>query len=292
MNIVSRSEKWLGTLIEIKLPLEHSFLFSDCFKEIERIEKTYSRFLDSSELSKVNASLGSWVSVSDEFLFIVSRAQEIKKKTWGNFDITLKSTLDQLGYDKNYSFKESIKNVSVSDKLKGLLPSIRIDNSLKRIFLRKEIDFGGLGKGFALDSVARLLDEKNVDNYYINAGGDIFAKGKIPWKISLEHPDDPSKFIGELELNNEAIAASSSNRRKWGKNHHLINAKTKLPQNSIKAIFVIANKGIDADAYATALFTAGFDDAIILSQHLELKVLIISFDDKVFQSEDFIITPY
>ncbi|MFA5929599.1 MAG: FAD:protein FMN transferase, partial [Candidatus Micrarchaeia archaeon] len=168
--------------------------------------------------------------------------------------------------------------------------NIRVDTKLGRVLLNKEIDFGGFGKGFALDRVSSLLEGHGVSHYCINAGGDIFARrgdGESPWEILLEHPDDPSRAIGKVPIDNCSIAASAPNRRKWGEFHHLLNAKTGKPAKGVKAVFAIAKTGIEADAYATALFTAGFEEGIALSSRLPVEALIISSQDKMFQSKGF-----
>ncbi len=68
------------------------------------------------------------------------------------------------------------------------------------------------------------------------------------------------------------LQASAPNRRKWGKFHHLLNAK---------AIFVIAKTGIEADGYATA----GFKEGIELSKKLPVEMLLISSENKMYQSK-------
>ncbi|MBI5227806.1 FAD:protein FMN transferase [Candidatus Micrarchaeota archaeon] len=304
--IVAQREQMLGTTIEIKVLEQNAHLFPFCFEELRRIEKTYSRFLDNSELSRLNRNLGLWQEVSDEFIYLLASALEFYKKTDGNFDISLKSVLDNIGYDKEYSFKAKKSSRSHEANLvSDLIKNVQIDEKNKKILLKKEIEFGGFGKGFALDKVRELLESKGVRHYYINAGGDIFARrgkertgekgkdqesGQDPWIILLEHPDDETKAIGKIELDNCSLAGSAPNRRKWGKAgefHHLLNAKTKKPAMDVKAIFVIAKSGIEADAYATAIFTAGFGKGIGLSQHLPVEVLIISSKNKVFQSKGF-----
>ncbi len=301
MELASRTERWLGTEIEIKLPTPQAGLFSACFAEIARIEKTYSRFLDDSLLSQLNKKLGVWQEAPEEFISLLLEAQEFKEKTGGQFDITLKSTLDRLGYDKGYSFepKPAPKPGPAVGLLQGVLKGlgewgdpVQVDAKRGKILLRREIEFGGFGKGYTLDRVAALLDAQGVDHYYVNAGGDVFARrgrnGAPPWTILLEHPDDPTKAIGKMELDGQSLAGSAPNRRKWGKGlHHLINAKTGKPATGVKAIFVLAKTGAEADAYATALFCAGFEEGIFLSHHLPVELLMVSSEDKLYQSEGF-----
>jgi len=303
MNFLSREGEYLGSHFEIKLPEEHVSLCDECFAELKRIEQEYSRFLDMSELSKVNSKLGVWHNVSPEFVSLVKKALEFNKLTNGNFDITLKLSLDSLGYDKNYSFsvksedKKYKKNLisrihnKIRDTLKNSLTNpVILDEKHNKILLRKEIELGGFGKGYCLDQLSKILESKGVKNYYINGGGDIYAKKEDKddsWTILLEHPDDPERAIGQINLNGMAIAGSAPNRRRWGKYHHLLNSKTKLPQDSVKCIFVLAKTGIEADAHATSLFTAGFEEGIELANKLSIDILIVSREDKMYVSPGF-----
>ena len=124
-----RSKSWeiLGSLIEVKVPDTFSFVFDSCFSELDRIDKKYSRFRDDSLLSKINQNLGKYVEVDDEFIFLLDRSLEFWYKTEGNFDISLKSALDNIGYDKDYSFKEK----ELVDRPQDLGKSISINNPKK-----------------------------------------------------------------------------------------------------------------------------------------------------------------
>ncbi len=286
MVLVSKSQELLGTLIEIKLSRDDASLFPLLFNRLSEIEKRFSRFISTSELCQLNANLGAWQVASSEYIYLLKKSREFNLETDGNFDVTLKSTLDALGYDKDYSFKT--KPVSTHSTVKK---DFEIDEKNGKVRLYKEIDFGGIGKGYALDALARVLEEHGVKHYYVNAGGDIIAKRdsrEEPWVIILEHPDDSSIAIGTIELDGCAIAASSGNKRMWGDGlHHLINAKTKRPAKEVKAIFVIAPTGIEADVYATSIFCAGFLEGIKLSKKLPVEILMISSENKMYQSKGF-----
>ena len=291
MEICSKSWEILGSKIEVKLPENFSFLFDSCFDELARIELKYSRFNDSSLLSSINNSLNTTQKVDSEFIYLLEKSLEFWKKTEGNFDISLKSALDRIGYDKNYSFKE--KQSEIPNIL--LDQAIKIDKSTNVVQLLCEIEFGGFGKGFALDQLSNLIEKAGCDHYFLNAGGDIFAKSnddQAPWPVLLEHPDDPTLAIGAVMINGYAIAASAPNRRKWGNNHHLLNAKTKRPANANKAIFLLAASGIEADAYSTAVFTAGFEEGIELSRKLPIELLLVSNKNQMYKSDGFDVTFY
>ncbi|HII16397.1 TPA: FAD:protein FMN transferase [Candidatus Woesearchaeota archaeon] len=282
----------LGTEIKIKLPSAKKEALAACHTEIERIEKAYSRFRDGSELSRANARLNRWQPISTEFLFLLEKALALNRETNGAFDVTIKNDLERLGYDASYSFTPKVekKKHLLKKAMERFTLPIRIDSAKSQVYLKKQVDFGGFGKGFALDRVAGLLESKGVRHYYLNAGGDILAKkgeGLKPWIIILEHPVDASRAIGTIQLDGKAITCSSPNRRRWGKHHHLLNAKTRLPANELKCSFVLAGKGIDADAYATALCTSTFVESIALSKRLPIEALLVSIEGKMYKSEGF-----
>lgn len=281
----------LGSVIEIKMPTGRDSLFQECFDELKRIEARFSRFKSDSELSKLNSNLGVWQDASGEMIYLISKGIEFGKLTGGNFDIALKGRLDDLGYDKDYSLREKSNGAKDKGEIPDeMMPPIILDQKKKSVLLNREIEFGGFGKGYAQDMLSKLLEDNGIPHYCINAGGDVYAKrgdGEDAWKIMLEHPDDPQRAIGVIELDGKSLAASAPNRRKWGKSHHLLNSKTGMPQMGVKAIFVVAKTGIEADAYATALFTAGFEEGTALSKELPAELLLVSAENKIFQSMGF-----
>lgn len=288
METISQINEVLGTQVEIKIPKSNNNLFFECFKIAKEIEKKYSRFLEKNHLWNINKNIGKWQKIDLETLFLIQKAVEFKEKTHGNFDITLKRVLDKMGYDNEYSFKE--KETLENEFQTNIENPISINMEKEEIFLKKEIEFGGFGKGYFLDKAAEFFNKKGLDHYYINAGGDIFAKkgkGNEEWEILLEHPDNQNMAIGKVKLDNNAIAASAPNKRKWGKMHHLLNAKTKKPASEVKAIFIMAKTGIEADAYATALFGAGFNSAIEIANNLPIEMLIVSKENKMYKTPDF-----
>jgi thiamine biosynthesis lipoprotein len=292
MELETRDKKVLGSVLQVQLPVGHPKLITRCFEEAVRIERAYSRFLPNSELSKLNSNLVVWQDASPEYIQLLLRAKEFFEKSQGNFDVTVKEDLDRLGYDSSYSFKG--KQGALQDlgaiRLEGEC-GFAVDVQAGQVALFKQIDYGGLGKGYALDQIAAIIEKSGVDHYCINAGGDIYAKcGKDcpPWEILLEHPDNPARAIGKIILDGRAIAASAPNRRKWANGlHHLINAKTREPATGVKGTFVLAKTGIEADAYSTAIFTAGFQWAVALCQSLPVEAMVISSENKVYHTPGF-----
>lgn len=279
MKFIHHTEKLLGTQFEFSILISHEELLQECLSELQRIEQKYSRFIENNTLSEINSKLNMWQGIDDETFYLVSEAKKYEKET-GTFTLSTKEVLEKLGYDQSYSLEK---------KGEGQIGEfiLKQSNSLK---ITKPIEIGGLGKGYAIDQLRKILE--SCPSYYINAGGDVFAKGKSPeggpWSIILEHPSDSTKAIGVIELDNKTLAVSSASRRSWGNGlHHLINPKTRSPAQEILCVYVVSEKSIDADAYATALFVMSFKDAIEKSKELPVEVILVSRKGNMYQSKGF-----
>jgi len=292
----SEKKDVFGSFLEIFLP-ENYFktdILDKCFQEAQRIQNKYSRFDDNSYLNKLNSNLNKWQDIDKETLVLIKKSLEIQKKTNGYFDITINETLENLGYDKNYTFKGK-KNYLMKKKIINLvhsfLPKIKIDEINLKLYLRKKIDFGGFGKGYALDNIYTILNSNNIKDFLINAGGDIRCKSTTKdWISYLAHPVDKTKIIGEIKINNLTLVGSAPTYRHWGENnefHHLINPKNNKSQNEVKCIFILGDEGLYLDSMSTALFVSGYKNAISFSKKLNLNILIISNKNEIYKSYNF-----
>ena len=114
---------------------------------------------------------------------------------------------------------------------------------------------GAAGKGYLIDLVSGVLAEQGYPEHVIDASGDLLARGEVRMRVALEHPRDPKKAIGVVELHDGALAASASNRRAWGDGlHHVLDAVTGEPTGSVLATWALADSAMLADGAATALF--------------------------------------
>ncbi|MBP7819682.1 FAD:protein FMN transferase [Candidatus Gracilibacteria bacterium] len=320
MQLLAESAEILGSQIIVNLAVSEDDLiqnsarikdfFESCFAECRRLEQAYSRFLPTSQLSRVNNNLGNWQQIDAEFLAMLRFAKSMHKATNGYFDITIKSILDALGYDANYSFAPkaklgqlgnfelALKNPDWGDELHLIEDFPEILSIDPQQFLgyqcfvktSAELDLGGFGKGYALDLMVNLAHD--FPNVLLDAGGDIYARGLGPdgehWRIYLEDPNNPELALGLVQFEAASggfLAASNPGKRNWGEAHHLVNpvlvtaeeqAKTNLA-SEIKGVFVqTAMSGALADAWATALYVMGKSQAeSYASQATTYKAMIV-----------------
>lgn len=219
---------------------------------VEEYDAVYSRFRTDSLVSRIAREPGQYtLPASAEELCRVYTA--LYSCTDGAMTPLLGRSLEHLGYDAGYSLHAGT----------GTRPAPAWDESVRwngRDLHTTEpvlLDVGAAGKGQLVDLVAALLNEHH-EEYLLDAGSDLRHRGPEPVQIGLEHPYDPSRAIGMIELDNHALCASAANRRAWGDGlHHLLDGRTGAPVEAVVATWVLAADALTADALATALFLVG-----------------------------------
>lgn len=239
--------------IDIYNPLKEKDLKkvkSKVFERIEEFDATYSRFKDDSWVGKNRDFIGK-SPLPNDIRPLLEIYQTLNKISEGKFTALIGRTLEEAGYDKDYSLKP--RKLS---KLPSFSESIGWDK--ENIFFKKKVilDFGAAGKGYLVDIVGKLLESEGTYNYCIDASGDILYKSQEneAIRIGLEDPEDPSRAIGVCELLNKSICGSAGNRRKWGKFHHTIDPLTLLSPSEVKAVWVVSETSLVADALTTCLY--------------------------------------
>ncbi|NAS29540.1 FAD:protein FMN transferase [Flavobacteriaceae bacterium R38] len=277
---------------------------------IEKVNKSMSTYIPTSDISKINQG-DSTIVIDAYFKEVFLKSKEVWKKTKGNFDPTVGSLVNAWGFGPEKQLNnitkeqiDSILNYVGLDKL-TLTPQGKILKQHPEIFL----DFNALAKGYTIDLIGRMFHKNGIENYLIELGGEILAKGKNPstlksWVVAIDDPrqDDSNPerpFIAALKLENKAMA-SSGNYRKFridqdsGERYvHTINPITGYTQKSnILATSVIASTCMEADAYATAFMAMDLEDTKnLLSKlpNIEAYILIAGNDDdiEIFTTEGF-----
>ena len=256
------------------------------------LERTWSRFLPDSELSRLNRHAGGAVPVSRDVMGLVQRAVEAWHRTDGRYDPTVLPALIAAGYDRD--FREMTKAPAVAGPSRQA-PSpgcdgIRFDAHTITLPDGTAIDPGGIGKGLAADWVTEQVMTGGATGACINVGGDLRVAGlgpaDRPWSVAIDHPLEPGRIIGHVELHDEALVSSWRTRRSWGlpgnERHHLIDPATGSPAwTGLAGITVVAADAWWAEALATALFLAGPDGAPALAQHHGVGALLVCDDGHV-----------
>jgi FAD:protein FMN transferase len=243
--------------------------------ELERIDLMWSRFRDDSTVAEMAATVGRYpIPPSDQPVIDLHRT--LYEVTGGLVTPMVGQTLDDAGYDSTYSLRPSevIAEVpSWDDVLAGWQGELDVVRPVL-------IDIGATGKGFAVDRVAQLVRQHGFDEFLINGSGDIRA-GDHPHRIGLEHPTDPTKAIGTVVIENNAICASAGNRRAWADWHHIVDPRSGTPTREVLATWAIAEDTMTADGLATALF---FTPPQKLLSHFDFDYVVVRSNGTVEHS--------
>ncbi|RMD98917.1 MAG: FAD:protein FMN transferase [Calditrichaeota bacterium] len=262
------------------------------FKEIERIEQRFSSHLPNSEISSINQSPGKPVKVSYETFALLLRAKKYSQNFNGDFDVSIGPLTRLWGFndDQKITLPDSSRLAALLqfvDYQKILLNARDTTVTLARRGMR--LDLGGIAKGYAIDRAAKILREQEIENFLINAGGDIYAAGvKAPgrkWAIGIKHPRRLEALIARFELQDYAVATSGDYERfaiiNGKRYHHILNPKTGYPAKLNQSVTVLAPTAEEADVWATYLFILGYSRYKQKFPHSPVEALFVDAAGKL-----------
>jgi len=231
--------------------------------EIEAFDKVYSRFRDDSLTSRVAKKAGEY-SFPSNAPKLINFYKNLYDLTDGKVTPLIGAMMVRAGYDATYSLQ-----ARPQQPLPTWQEVLQWEGLTLTTFLPVMLDFGAAGKGYMVDILATILNEHLISDYVIDASGDLRHKGKTKNVVGLEHPFEPGKVIGVVEVLNKSLCASASNRRAWGEGmHHIFDPDKMAPTHDVVATWVVANEAMVADGLATALF---FVDASQLNEAYDFE---------------------
>lgn len=259
--------------------------------------KSLSTYIPDSDISKINRG-DTTVVVDQMFRDVFFQSQVINYETNGYFDPTVGVLVEAWGFGAGQPLKTltPAKIDSLMQYVGWIKIGLTRDYHIEKANPNVRFDFNAIAKGYAIDRIARMLDGRGIENYLVEVGGEIVAKGsnlitKKPWTVGI---DDPLNLENRgsaaiVQLKDRALA-SSGNYRKFridgetGEKYvHTINPKTGYTKNSkVLAVTVIADYCIQADGYATAFMAMDLEDtkALLKLKEQDLEAFIIYLDDQ------------
>ncbi len=269
----------------------------------EEFDQALSTYKDSSIISMINKNEPN-IKVNDIFITFFEKSSFAYDKTDGYFDITVGPLVKAWGFgvveehDSDSSSIDSIKEFVGMGKIK--LENEKLIKEDPRIY----IDGNAIAQGQSVDYISDFFEKEGLENYLIEIGGEVRAKGlnnenKI-WKIGIDKPlEEPE--VRELQaiitLDNKALATSGNYRKFYEFNgvkySHSISPKTGYPvRDKILSATIITDDCSLADAYATACMVMGYEKALKFIKSMpEVEAYIIYSGEngkyEVYQTEGF-----
>ncbi len=278
----------MGTTITVLAPLwrlaEAARLTRELFEEWEQ---ALSRFRPESEASRLRAATGHYVKLSGLLYEALSTALDAARATRGVFDPTLRDRMIQIGYDRSFEAMGQQLPAALYEQpaAMGAWRHIRMDDSRRMVWLPHGVglDFGGIGKGLAVDAALDLLEEAGVTPALVNAGGDLAVRG-LPKKKARWTVATLGKGRGwSVGLEHGALATSGVERRRWRQGaiarHHLIDPRTGEPsQSGLWSVTAAAGSCAQAEVAAKTALILGEERGVDFIEEIGLAALLVRDD--------------
>ena len=281
---------------------------SEAFGEIKRLENLMSTWVATSEVTRINESAGGpAVEVGPDTFAVIERSVKVAAESDGVFDITFEAMHGLWKFDEG-----AVAQVPAPDKiaearkridyrtieLDGGKPSPP-DAKAHTVRLKdkgRKINLGGIAKGYAVDMAARILEQRGVSAFFVQAGGDLYVKGRrfdgSPFRVGIRDPrgKDENDFFALMEVEDHAFSTAGDYERAFlldGKRyHHIIDPRTGYPAASTRSVTVWAKDAFTADALDDAVFILGPEKGLALIEKTEgAGAVIVDAANKVWVSE-------
>jgi thiamine biosynthesis lipoprotein len=202
----------------------------EAFRELDRLELELSRFIENSDISRVNnLRKNQSIRIGLDAFECLKKCAQITSKTLGAFDITTGSftRMNKLQLDES-------------------------DLSVKLLANSIGLDLGGFGKGYAIDVIDKLFREWEIESVLIHGGKSsalALAKpqGEKGWPVTLSNPARSGQILSHVYLKNRALSASGLE-----KGHHIINPLTGKTIEDRLAAWALTSECATSDALSTA----------------------------------------
>jgi len=234
------------------------------FERIDRLENLFSRFLDASEVALISRlKPGETFRVDPEMMEILLISTQICQATQGVFDVTVGTVMDKLrevnnrwkgltGDELDSAFATCGMNRLILDPehfLVAVTPDRKGNDS------PLELDFGAIGKGYALDLACdMLINQWEMNNFLIHGGtSTVLARGSMGdgekgWPVGVLGDWKVRTGLDSVRLANAAISGSGFDEQ--GK--HIVDVRRGMAAARYAGAWSCAPTAAVADALSTS----------------------------------------
>ena len=296
---LSMGTSWSVKINAETLPLPRQQLKSQFDAILDRVNGEMSTYLPESELSIINAAHSTGpIPVSRSLMQVLEAAREISRLTRGGFDVTVGPLVNLWGFGPEQDFTvPGEEQIDAALRLAGY-EYLRLDPAapaLKKAHGGIQIDLSAIAKGYGVDRVADYLDSLQLNDYLVEIGGEIRARGvnreQAPWQIGIEQPVAGQRGVQRIiKLDNMAMATSGDYRNFFEQDgirySHTIDPRTGRPvSHGLASVTVLHPSAMLADAWATGLLVLGPEQGYATALENGLDAYFIVHHDKGFREK-------
>lgn len=266
----------------------------DAMQQIDQLESQLTIYDEESEVSFLNANAFSQsVQLEKELFDLLKRAKFLHESTDGAFDVTAGQLSSLWGFENRSGKVPSEESISQTLQSIGM-QHVEFNEETNAVRYRVpdlKVNLGGIGKGYAIDCVSRMIREHGIDDFVLHGGqSSVVAYGNQKhvdstkqdgWPVGISHPVMPDRRLAEFKLRNSALGTSGTARQGFfhqGKRYgHIIHPKTGWPTDHFLSTTVISKSAELSDALATAFFVMPIEKVESwCRQHTDVGVVLVS----------------
>ena len=270
---------------------------AEALQRVAELEDQLSFFRPESELSRINRQAAQEaVEVEPGLFALLELALRLSEETGGALDVTAAPLWETWGFARRDGRVPSPQALAEARQNVGS-HLVELDPARRTVRFRRpgvRLNLGALGKGYALDRAAEMLEAAGVRDFLFHAGqSSVLARGnrgigrtppspaEVGWSVGVRHPLWPQRRWAELRLCDRALGTSAptfqSFRHRGVRYHHILDPRTGQPAQGMLAVTVVAPNATLADALSTALFVMGPEAALAYCEaHPEIAALIVA----------------
>ena len=242
-------------------------------------------------------------TVSGDTARVLEQSLRMAELTEGSFDPTIYPIV------RAWGFTTQKYRIPSSDEIGELLNHVGYDRisisqeegGMRILFNdeQTEIDTGGIGKGYASESIYHILKHDGVKSAVVSLGGNVITMGKKPdgsqWKVAIDDPfnSGSTDYAGVIRLTDKYAISSGGYQRyfeKDGKTYiHIMDPSTGMPvDNDLSSVTIISDSGTEGDALSTALYVMGLEKALEFwkTTGLDFDMILITTDKEIYITPD------
>jgi thiamine biosynthesis lipoprotein len=271
--------------------------FNAAFGEFERLDGLMTTWRPTSDIVRLNDAAGEHpVPVSPEVIDVLTIAHQVSEWTDGAFDVTFGAFSDVWKFDQDQD-----NTIPSEAEIRARLPLVNyrdliVDPVAGTAWLARKgmkVNLGGIGKGYAIDRAAAILRARGLNDFMIQAGGDLYVAGLHdgkPWRLGIRDPrGSDDQIFAAIDLSNGTFSTSGDYERYFIKNgrryHHIIDVRTGQPARACRSVTLVTDRAVIADGLSTGIFILGPEKGLALMARLpHVEGVIVSAANKVFVS--------
>lgn len=244
--------------------------------EILRLEALLSATDPDSDIGRINADPTAKTPVDDSTMELLLEAVSLSEASGGAVDMTVYPLVGAYGFPSGEYILPSDTELAALLELVGC-EMVVLDGEAGTVSLELDgmaIDLGAFAKGYASDRCAEIVSGLGVTSALLMLGGNVKAVGSkpegSPWRVAVKDPLGGTGYVGVIEVSDLAVVTSGSYERYFDvetdgelrRIHHIIDPYTGRPaEGGLVSVTVVSADGLLADAYSTALFVMGLEEA-------------------------------